>query len=391
MPGLSATPCTSTPGEPSFETMRCERSPAPFDVPPDSTHHVAGVERGAHRALERDLIVRKRAERHRLAAGFRDRGRHDGAVAVVDLRAGRAARPAPPVRRRSRAPRPCGRRTTSTCGDAAGRQHADLARRDARAAAQHQFAARDVGAGVGDELPGRGGAAHVDRRRAQSLDQLGVLDHHHRIGAARHHAAGRDRRGGAGTDRRAPARWPQTMTSRLSASRRGAVSVAPAISAARSAKPSTLARSNGGTSIGASTSCASTRPSAAASATRSAAQRRQIEMARKARARLLGGDHFEKLLLPRRAADGGDQLVLGLSLDWAATGRSWPRSYHDLRARRIAFAVGGNRKSSRRPAQATTAADSPRLWVRRRQSCTRTGTTSASPRRGGESCASAWP
>ncbi len=100
--------------------------------------------------------------------------------------------------------------------------------------------------------------------------------------------------------------WPQAITSALSASRRGAVSLAPAVSAARSAKPSTLARSNGGTSIGAVTSCASTRPSAAASATRLGRQRRKIEMPRKARARLLGRDHFEELLLPRGAADRGD-------------------------------------------------------------------------------------
>ena len=37
LPGFSATPCTRMPGLPSCETMRCERSPAPFDVPPDST------------------------------------------------------------------------------------------------------------------------------------------------------------------------------------------------------------------------------------------------------------------------------------------------------------------------------------------------------------------
>ena len=34
LPGLSATPCTRMPGAPSCETMRCERSPAPFEVPP---------------------------------------------------------------------------------------------------------------------------------------------------------------------------------------------------------------------------------------------------------------------------------------------------------------------------------------------------------------------
>ena len=37
LPGLSATPCTITPGSPSRDTTRCERSPAPFEVPPDST------------------------------------------------------------------------------------------------------------------------------------------------------------------------------------------------------------------------------------------------------------------------------------------------------------------------------------------------------------------
>ena len=31
-----------------------------------------------------------------------------------------------------------------------------------------------------------------------ALDQLGVLDHHHGVGAARHHAAGGDGGGGAG-------------------------------------------------------------------------------------------------------------------------------------------------------------------------------------------------
>ena len=64
--------------------------------------------------------------------------------------------------------------------------------------------------------------------------------------------------------------WPQAITSGLSAICFGAPSAAPAVSAARSAKPSTLARSNGGTSIGAARSAASTRLSAAASATGSA-------------------------------------------------------------------------------------------------------------------------
>ena len=60
------------------------------------------------------------------------------------------------------------------------------------------FAARDVGARVGNELPRGSGAAQLDGRHA--FDQLGVLDHHHRIGAARQHAAGGDGGGGAGSD-----------------------------------------------------------------------------------------------------------------------------------------------------------------------------------------------
>ena len=105
--------------------------------------------------------------------------------------------------------------------------------------------------------------------------------------------------------------WPQASTSALSVRRRGAASVAPTVSAARSAKPSTLARSNGGTSIGAATSCASTRPSASASATVSAAERRKIEMLLEARLRVFGRDDFEELLLPRGGAHRIEQRDLG--------------------------------------------------------------------------------
>ena len=37
--------------------------------------------------------------------------------------------------------------------------------------------------------------------RARVVDDVGMLDHHHRVGAARDHAAGRDQGGGAGLDR----------------------------------------------------------------------------------------------------------------------------------------------------------------------------------------------
>ncbi len=57
---------------------------------------------------------------------------------------------------------------------------------------------------------------------------------------------------------------PQAITSALSARRFGAPSLAPIVSAARTAKPSTLERSNGGASTGAITSAASTRACAEA-------------------------------------------------------------------------------------------------------------------------------
>ena len=58
-------------------------------------------------------------------------------------------------------------------------------------------------------------------------------------------------------------------------------------------------------------SCASTRPSAAASATRFGAERAKIEMSGEALLRFLRRHHFEELLLPRGAAHGGDQVGFG--------------------------------------------------------------------------------
>ncbi len=37
LPGFSAMPCAMMPGLPSRAMIRCETSPAPFEVPPDST------------------------------------------------------------------------------------------------------------------------------------------------------------------------------------------------------------------------------------------------------------------------------------------------------------------------------------------------------------------
>ena len=161
-------------------------------------HQIATLERIADGARERGLVVRHGPEHDRHAAGFGDGGRDDGAVAVVDSRrlerrAGRNQLIA------GRQHRDIGLAHHLDGRDPARRQHADLARADARAPPQHDLAARNVGARIGDELSGRHRSAQVDRRRIV-VHQIGMLDHRHRVGAARQHAAGRDGGGMAGRD-----------------------------------------------------------------------------------------------------------------------------------------------------------------------------------------------
>ena len=81
LPGFSATPCTRMPGLPSRDTMRCDRSPAPFDVPPESTTMSQDCSGGAHRRFERDLVVRKGAE----CAPARRRLRSTAAAMIAPL------------------------------------------------------------------------------------------------------------------------------------------------------------------------------------------------------------------------------------------------------------------------------------------------------------------
>ena len=197
LPGFSATPWAMMPGLPSRPMMRWETSPAPFDVPPDSTSMSLVCERLAHRGFELRFVVGDGAEKMGLAAILRDRRGDDRAVGVVD---------------RGRAQRLAGLHQFVAGGDdgdarpardgdlrdAAGRQHADLARADDGAGAQQRLAAGDIGAGIGDELSGRSGAADLDRARPR---RLGVLDHDDGVCAARHRTAGRDRRGRARQDR----------------------------------------------------------------------------------------------------------------------------------------------------------------------------------------------
>ena len=80
-----------------------------------------------------------------------------------------------------------------------------------------------------------------------------------------------------------PGAAPQASTSAFSRSRTGAVSEAPAVSAARSAKPSTEARSKGGASARAGSVSATIRPRAAANGKSSAPSRPGGRAARKRR------------------------------------------------------------------------------------------------------------
>ena len=138
------------------------------------------------------------------------------------------------------------------------------------AAAQQSLAARDVGAGIGNELPARRRAAQIDRRRGScSINSVCSI-----ITTA---SAPRGMTPPVAIAVAVPGvtssagATPQAITSALSASRFGAPSLAPAVSAARTAKPSTLERSNGGASTGAITSAASTRVERTRRAARSSA------------------------------------------------------------------------------------------------------------------------
>ena len=180
----------------------------------------------------------------------------------------------------------------------------------ALALAQQRLAARDVGAGIGDELPRRRprGAARSPGTR---LDQLGVLDHHHRVGAARHHAAGGDGGRGAGLDlelRRMAAgdhlgverellRRAVGGAGRVGGAQREAVDIGAVERRHVDRRRHDRAPARG----------------------RAPPRARRVSPGSGARSRwrskrflrLLGGHDFEELLLPRRLAHGGEQFALG--------------------------------------------------------------------------------
>jgi hypothetical protein len=160
-------------------------------------HHVARGKPLMDEARQHDLVVGSDAERLRAPAGFLDGSGEDCSVRIVD-RAGadRVARRDNLVAGRDNGylrPPP-----DFDSGATDRRQHANLARGQYLSRAQHGFAARQVAAGKGDELPGCRSPSHLDHRGAVVIPRFGVLDHDDGVGPARHHPAGRNQRRGIG-------------------------------------------------------------------------------------------------------------------------------------------------------------------------------------------------
>src|SRR6476646_3356297 len=133
------------------------------------------------------------------------------------------------------------------------------------------------------------------------------------------------------------------MTSLLSVSVFGLPSLAPQVSAARTAKPSTLERSNGGASTAATTSPASTRVRTSASATDSAGSGARSRCRTK-RARASSADTTSRNCSWRAAAR--TRAIRPLSAadrcfrDSLTLQHSWPWSYLNRCARGITLTVG---------------------------------------------------
>jgi hypothetical protein len=161
---------------------------------PTRKQHDVVLERARQRCGEGRFLVADDTELHRLAAELGDRRADDRGVRVVDRaeRQRRSRRDDLVAGRQDRHPRPP---ADADFGNADRGEDADLARRQHLTGAQHGLAARDVGAGIADVLACGDGAADLDDARAVAFGHdLGVLDHHDGVGAARQHRAGRDHR-----------------------------------------------------------------------------------------------------------------------------------------------------------------------------------------------------
>ena len=141
----------------------------------------------------------------------------------------------------------------------------------------------------------------VDCRHDIVLDQFGVLDHHHRIGTARDDAAGRDRGRGAGHHfdggRNAAGDHFGIERKALRRAVAGARGIGGAHGKAVDIGAVERRRIDRRNHVG--------REHARQRRTESdalAAERRAIDAGIETAARLIGGHHFEELLLPRGAA-----------------------------------------------------------------------------------------
>ena len=274
------------------DDARVRESPSPFEVPPDSSTRSALA---SARASARAARPRRRgtAPRHRLAAELAYGVGEDAAVAVVDEAGPHRARPAATISSPVERIATRGRRTTATASRADRREHAGLAR--VSAAAKSTVSPRPTSVPAKVTLRARARPARRTTTRA-ALD-VGVLDHHHGVGAARQHAAGGDRRRRAGPDFALAARR------RWRSSRRRAAGAA-ALPRWRRRCPRRAPRSRpcwSGRSRARRSRRARPRPARgrapAASGTRSAPQRREVERGAEAALRLVAVDHLEELVL----------------------------------------------------------------------------------------------
>ena len=301
LPGFSATPWAMMPGLPSRRDDAMRHIARALRGAARQHQHVAGLQAPAASRLRaaprrRDMAPRTPASppfsaiaaRDDRAVGVVDRGRAQRLAGLHQFVAGREDGDARPAR-------------DGDLRDAAGRQHADLARADDGAGAQQRLAAGDVGAGIG-------------RRIVRATRRGGFRS---RVGAA---TAGCARPSRRRRRRAAPARrsrsaspCPTAPAARRDAAgdhlvveqqaHRRASPPALARSAERTAKPSTLERSNGGTSIGATTSSASDAAERVGERHGFAPERPRQQRRLEARHRVLARQHGQELLL----GDGGEE------------------------------------------------------------------------------------
>ena len=221
----------------------------PFRRAAGEHHDIAAPERFAHAFFERVHVVREHAEAHRLAAGFGDRGGENRGVRVIDaaglellpgrdqLVAGRKHRHfRPPHRRRSRRAR---------------RPHSMPISREPSTEPRRNSVSPRAMSEPANEMNWPGAAARRTSIAGPVFASISSV-----CSIITTASAPRGTMPPVAIVVAVPGATasfgatPHASTSSLSMRRRGFASLAPAISAARTAKPSTLERSNGGTSIG---------------------------------------------------------------------------------------------------------------------------------------------